>query len=46
MRPHDDEVGTLFFGRIGREERMMLENFGSEYREYMSRTYRIIPWIF
>lgn len=38
--------GTLFFGRIGREERMMLESFGTEYREYMSRTNRIIPWIF
>jgi protein-S-isoprenylcysteine O-methyltransferase Ste14 len=38
--------GTLFFGRIGREERMMLETFGAEYREYMSRTDRIIPGIF
>ena len=38
--------GTLFFGRIGREERMMLESFGTEYREYMSRTDRISPWIF
>jgi len=38
--------GTLFFGRIGREERMMLETFGMEYRDYMSRTDRIIPGIF
>src|SRR5471030_1132381 len=27
--------GTLFFGRIAREERMMLETFGAPYREYM-----------
>jgi protein-S-isoprenylcysteine O-methyltransferase Ste14 len=38
--------GFLFFGRIAREEQMMLESFGDEYREYMSRTYRIIPLIF
>ena len=38
--------GSLFFGRVGREEQMMLETFGDEYRHYMSRTYRIIPPIF
>jgi protein-S-isoprenylcysteine O-methyltransferase Ste14 len=38
--------GILFFGRIAREERLMLETFGDPYREYMSRTYRIIPMIF
>jgi protein-S-isoprenylcysteine O-methyltransferase Ste14 len=38
--------GFLFFGRIAREEQMMLESFGDDYREYMSRTYRIIPLIF
>lgn len=38
--------GVLFIGRIGREERMMLETFGDDYREYMSKTYRIIPLIF
>ncbi len=38
--------GLLFFGRIAREEQMMLESFGDEYREYMSRTYRVIPLIF
>ncbi|MBR1203098.1 MULTISPECIES: protein-S-isoprenylcysteine O-methyltransferase [unclassified Bradyrhizobium] len=35
--------GTLFFGRVAREEQMMLETFGDEYREYMARTGRIIP---
>lgn len=38
--------GILFFGRVGREERMMLENFGDEYRAYMARTYRVIPGIY
>ena len=38
--------GILFFGRIAEEERMMLEAFGTRYREYMARTYRIIPLIF
>jgi protein-S-isoprenylcysteine O-methyltransferase Ste14 len=38
--------GTLFFGRVGREERMMLESFGEEYRAYMARTYRLIPGIY
>lgn len=35
--------GTLFFGRVAREEQMMLETFGDEYREYMARTGRIMP---
>lgn len=38
--------GTLFFGRVAREEQMMLEAFGDEYREYMARTGRIIPGLF
>ena len=38
--------GTLFFARVGHEERMMLEAFGDEYRAYMSRTYRLIPGIY
>lgn len=38
--------GILFFGRVFREERMMLETFGDEYREYMSRTSRVFPFIF
>jgi protein-S-isoprenylcysteine O-methyltransferase Ste14 len=38
--------GILFFGRVAREERLMLETFGDRYREYMVRTNRIIPWIF
>jgi protein-S-isoprenylcysteine O-methyltransferase Ste14 len=38
--------GILFFGRIAREERMMLEAFGDSYRTYMARTGRIFPSIF
>ena len=38
--------GTLFFCRIGREERLMAEIFGEQYRQYVARTYRIIPGIF
>ena len=36
----------LYVVRIPREERMMLERFGAEYREYMSRTGRLIPRIY
>ncbi|MBI4275864.1 MAG: isoprenylcysteine carboxylmethyltransferase family protein [Rhizobiales bacterium] len=38
--------GTLFAFRVGREERLMLETFGAEYRAYMQRTARIVPWIY
>jgi protein-S-isoprenylcysteine O-methyltransferase Ste14 len=38
--------GTLFFARVGHEERMMLATFGEEYRAYMARTKRIVPGIY
>ncbi len=38
--------GTLFFARVGREERMMVETFGAEYRDYMKRTKRLVPGIY
>lgn len=38
--------GILFFGRVGKEEALMLESFGDDYRQYMSRTRRVIPWIY
>lgn len=38
--------GALFFGRVAREERMMLESFGEDYRVYMERTSRIIPRVY
>lgn|SRR5947209_5472339 len=37
--------GTLFFGRVAREERMMLETFGDSYRAFMARTGRVFPLI-
>lgn len=38
--------GILFFGRVRREEEMMIAAFGDEYRSYMRRTARIIPGIY
>jgi protein-S-isoprenylcysteine O-methyltransferase Ste14 len=38
--------GILFFFRIENEERMMIETFGDEYRQYMARTNRVIPGIY
>ena len=38
--------GTLFFFRVGREERMMLDAFGDGYRAYMRRSARVIPWVY
>ncbi len=38
--------GFLFIGRVAREEGMMLETFGGNYRAYMARTYRVIPGIY
>src|SRR6516225_2554352 len=35
--------GILFFGRVAREEQMMLETFGDCYRAYMARTGRVFP---
>ena len=36
----------LFFGRVGREEDMMISAFGDEYRAYMRRTARVVPWLY
>lgn len=38
--------GTLFFLRVGQEERMMEERFGQEYRDYCARTRRVLPGIY
>jgi len=38
--------GALFFGRVAREEAMMLTAFGDEYRAYMRRTARVVPWLY
>ena len=34
---------VIFVMRVPREEQMMLERFGDEYREYMKRTARFLP---
>ena len=36
---------TLYLFRLPREERMMLQEFGDQYRTYMQRTARIVPWL-
>ena len=38
--------GILFFGRVAREEAMMIRAFGEEYRDYMRRTARVVPWLY
>jgi protein-S-isoprenylcysteine O-methyltransferase Ste14 len=37
---------VLFSLRVNKEERMMLENFGPQYRAHMERTKRIIPYLY
>jgi protein-S-isoprenylcysteine O-methyltransferase Ste14 len=38
-------AGILFVFRVRREEQMMLDSFGDDYRSYMAHTKRIIPWV-
>ena len=35
--------GILYFQRVAREERMMVEEFGSEYERYLHKTGRLFP---
>jgi protein-S-isoprenylcysteine O-methyltransferase Ste14 len=37
-------IGLLYAFRVRQEERMMVERFGAEYRDYMAHTRRLIPW--
>jgi len=37
--------GILYFLRIKQEEKMMIEEFGDEYIEYITRTWRLVPKI-
>lgn len=38
--------GTLYLFRIGREEQLMREAFGDEYRAYEARTARLVPGLY
>ena len=38
--------GILFFLRVGREEKLMIDTFGDQYRDYMRRTARVFPWVY
>jgi protein-S-isoprenylcysteine O-methyltransferase Ste14 len=37
-------VALLYAFRVWPEEQMMVERFGTEYRDYMAQTGRLIPW--
>ena len=37
--------GLLYLLRVNREEQLMIDTFGEDYRSYMLRTKRLIPWI-
>ncbi|MBU1179966.1 isoprenylcysteine carboxylmethyltransferase family protein [Patescibacteria group bacterium] len=37
--------GTIYFSRVKDEEKIMIEKFGDEYKEYMKRTGRLFPKI-
>jgi protein-S-isoprenylcysteine O-methyltransferase Ste14 len=37
--------GCLFFLRIGPEEKMMEAAFGDQYRDYQTRSWRVIPYV-
>jgi len=39
-------VSILYAFRVRNEERLMRETFGSDYVHYMTKTKRLIPWIF
>lgn len=38
-------AGILYAFRFRREEKMMLESFGDDYRSYMQQTKRLVPWV-
>lgn len=38
--------GLLFFSRAERKEQMMIETSGKDYRAYMARNSRVVPWLY
>ncbi len=39
-------VGILYFFRVAKEEKMMVDTFGAAYRDYAKKTSRLIPGIY
>jgi protein-S-isoprenylcysteine O-methyltransferase Ste14 len=39
-------IGILYFLRVGKEEKLMLDTFGSTYRDYSRKTARLIPYVY
>ena len=39
-------VTLAFINRIMIEEKLLTDQFGTEYSDYMNKTYRLIPWIY
>jgi protein-S-isoprenylcysteine O-methyltransferase Ste14 len=39
-------LAILFFLRVDREEKLMVETFGEQYAAYMRKTARVIPWLY
>lgn len=39
-------AGLMMRGRMAREERFLMGQFGDEYRDYMSRTSRLVPGVY
>jgi protein-S-isoprenylcysteine O-methyltransferase Ste14 len=37
---------VAYYFKIAAEERLLLTHFGEEYRDYMKKTYRLIPWVY
>jgi protein-S-isoprenylcysteine O-methyltransferase Ste14 len=38
--------GTMYLLRVGNEEKMMLDQFGEAYYNYMQKTGRLLPKLF
>jgi protein-S-isoprenylcysteine O-methyltransferase Ste14 len=39
-------IGILYFFRVKKEEKLMLDTFGSTYRDYSRKTARLIPYVY
>jgi protein-S-isoprenylcysteine O-methyltransferase Ste14 len=39
-------MSIAYVHRIKSEELMLLTAFGAQYREYMSSTWRLVPWVY